>query len=186
MTLRGAALVDQILARPVAERDAWCDELLGLGELPPDGELPRGAVPYVPCGVAEILAMVQDAPVREDDLLVDIGAGLGRVLMLAHLITGARGHGIEIQGALVEAGRVRCAGYPIELTHANAADIALDGSRFFLYAPCNGELLERVIARIHEVALRGPIVIGCVGLELDVPWLKARASTSPALTLYES
>jgi len=36
---------------------------------------------------------------------VDLGAGVGRVVMLAHLLTGARAHGIEVQKELVRIGR---------------------------------------------------------------------------------
>jgi hypothetical protein len=72
---------------------------------------------------------------------------------------------------------------PIEIIHANAADVVLEGTVVFLYAPCNGELLERVLARI-EVAR--PRVVACVGLELDVPWLRPRSSSIPALTFYDA
>jgi SAM-dependent methyltransferase len=189
--LHGAALVERLLAVPFAERDAWLDALLGFESPPPDlPDLPRGVVPYLPCGVDEILAMVREAPVGADDLLVDVGSGLGRMLILAHLISGAKAHGIEIQEPLVAAARAHCAALgigQITFAHANAADIALDGSRFFLYAPCNGALLARVLERIGEVARLRPIVVGTVGFELhDVAWLAPRASSCPALMLYDS
>jgi SAM-dependent methyltransferase len=186
--LRGDALLERLDAVPFRDRDVWVDELLGIELPPPDmPDLPRGAVPYLPCGVDEIVAMVRDAPVRADDELVDLGSGLGRVAILAHLLSGARVRGIEIQEHLVQRARARCAELAlpaVAFTHANAAEVELDGSSFFLYAPFNGEMLARVLERLGRVARRRPIVVGAVGLELHVPWLVARPSSRVALALY--
>lgn len=189
--LRGAALLELLRSVPVLERDGWIDELLGFDEPPADlADLPRGAVPYLPCGVDEILAMVAEAPIRADDELVDLGSGLGRVVILGHLLSGARARGVEIQDHLVRRARARAAelGLPlVSFVHANAADAELDGSIFFLYAPCNGEMLAAVVRRLEDVARRRPIVVCAVGLELHgVPWLRARQATTVALALYDS
>jgi hypothetical protein len=190
--LRGAALRELLISVPFDQRDAFTDELLGIEAPPPDRpDLPRGAVPYLPCGVAEILAMVAEAPVQPDDQLVDLGSGLGRVAILAHLLSGARARGVEIQEHLVHGARARCdalALSAVSFVHANAADIELDGSIFFLYAPFNGELLARVLRRLEAVAKRRPILLCAVGFELrGVPWLQARGNGSGAsLTLYDS
>ncbi len=189
--LRGAALLAALRAVPVLDRDVWVDELLGIEPPPPDGpELPRGAVPYLPCGVDEIVAMVEEVPVVPDDELVDLGAGLGRVVVLAHLLSGARTRGIEIQARLVDRARARCAALglaAISFVHGDAAGAELDGSIFFLYAPFGGDTLARVVHRLEGVAQRRPIVVAAVGLELpDAPWLIARSTSSAALMLYES
>lgn len=177
-------------AIPVAERDVWVDTFLGLPAVPPDEPLPRGAVPNLPAGVAEILAVLDAVPVTADDQFVDLGSGLGRVVMLASLLTGARAHGIEIQGSLVEHAR-RCAAKlglsAVTFDHANAEEVELDGSVFFLYAPFNGAMLRRVLARIDAVARRRALVVCTVDFELhDVPWLRARPATHHALTLYDA
>lgn len=188
--LRGPALLDALHAVPFGDRDAWVDELLEIDPPPPDApDLPRGAVPYLPCGVDEIVALVQDAPVGPGDELVDLGSGLGRVAILVHLLSGARTRGVEIQAPLVDRARARCAALgltAVSFVHANAADCELDGSIFFLYAPFNGDLLARVVRRLETVAQRRSIVVAAVGLELpDVPWLAARITSSAALALYE-
>jgi SAM-dependent methyltransferase len=189
--LRGAALHELLASIPPVDRDAWVDELLGIEPTPPDvADLPRGAVPYLPCEVDEIVAMVRDAPVGPGDELVDLGAGLGRAVILAHLLSGARARGVEIQAPLVQ--RATALGAELALdavsfVHADAGETALDGSVFFLYAPCNGPMLARVVSRIEEVARRRPIVVAAVGLELpDAAWLTARASSRVSLTLYDS
>jgi hypothetical protein len=189
--LRGAPLLELLLSIPPLERDAWASELLGLEAPPPDiPDLPRGSVPYLPSGVEEILAMVQEVPIEPDDELVDLGSGLGLVVVLAHLLAGARACGVEIQEPLVHSARARCAALDlaaISFVHANAAETALDGSVFFLYAPFNGEVLARVLGRLEEVARRRPIVICAAGFELhDVPWVVARKTSSVSLTLYDS
>jgi len=189
--LRGAALLELLRSIPIVDRDVWVDELLGIEEPPPDiPDLPRGAVPYLPSGVEEILAMVLEAPVRPADELVDLGSGLGRVAILAHLLSGARASGVEIQEPLVRSARARCAELAltaVSFVHGNAAEVPLDGSIFFLYAPFNGELLARVLRRLEEIARRRPIVLCAVGLEFpDVPWLLPRKTSSVLLTLYDS
>ena len=47
-------------------------------------------------------------------------------------------------------------------------------------------MLTRLLARLEAVAQRRPIIIAAVGLDFDVDWLRARKTSSVALTLYES
>lgn len=189
--LRGDALLEFLLSVPYLDRDRWLDELFGFDEPPADIEnLPRGAVPYLPSGVDEILAMVAEVPLRPDDEFVDLGSGLGRVVILAHLLSGARACGVELQEPLVRRAKERCAGLAlprVSFVHANVADAELDGSVFFLYSPFNGEMLSAVLRRLEDVARRRPIVICAVDLELHgVPWLRARKTTKVTLALYDS
>lgn len=189
--LRGAAFHEVLRSVPFVDRDAWVDELLGIDGLPPDQpDLPRGSVPCLPCGVDEILAMVTDVPLRSDDELVDLGSGLGRVVILANLLTEARASGVEIQEHLVRSARRMCdelALSRVSFVHANAVDVELDGSIFFLYAPFNGETLKQVLRRIEEVARRRSIVIVAVGLELrDISWLVARKTSRVDVMLYDA
>jgi len=197
--LRGPALLARLVAVPARERDAWANELLGIDEIPADGpDLPPGGAPYLPAGVDEILTLVREAPLRADDELIDLGSGLGRVAILAHLLSGARVRGIEVQQALVRrAASCRDAlglgATDVSFIHADAADrlaaddAALDGSVFFLYAPFNGDMLARVLRRVEDVARRRPIVVGAVWLELaGQPWLARRASSHVAMALYDS
>jgi hypothetical protein len=187
--LRGAPLIELLRSIPFLDRDNWSDELLGIELPPPDMPLPRGSVPYLPCGVDEILTMVVEAPVRAGDVLVDLGSGLGRVVILAHLLSGARARGIEIQDHLVQRARAHCAELAlpdVTFVHADAAQTELDGSIFFVYAPCNGAMLARLLDRLAAVARRRPITIAAVGLDFDVGWLRPRKTSSVALTLYDS
>jgi SAM-dependent methyltransferase len=189
--LRGAALRERLLAVPARDRDAWVDQHLGFEDVPADApDLPRGAVPYLPCGVEEILALVEEAPLGPDDHFVDLGSGLGRVVVLAHLLSGARAEGVEIQEHLVRGARAHAAALglgSVSFVHADAAASELDGSVFFLYAPCGGAMLAALLERLAAVARRRRIVVGTVGMALGrVAWLSPRPSSCVSLTLYDS
>jgi hypothetical protein len=184
-------LYEQLLAVPALEREAWVNRRLGFGELPDDGaDLPPGAVPCFPSAVDEILTMVQELPLRAQDELVDIGSGVGRAVILAHLLSGARARGIEVQAHLVQLARERAAALQLNdvaFTHANAADVELEGNVFFLYAPANGELLTRVVQRLEAAAKRRRIAVCTVALDLrGQAWLKPRRTSCETLTIYES
>jgi hypothetical protein len=189
--LRGAALLEELRGIPFLERDGWVDELLEIEAPPPDHpDLPRESVPYLPCGVEEIVAAVVEAPVGRDDVLVDLGAGLGRVVILAHLLCGARAVGVEIQEPLVRSARARCHELglaDVSFVHADAAGVELDGSVFFLYTPFSGATLARALRRLEDVARRRPITACAVGFELhDLPWLVPRNTSCASLTLYDT
>ena len=69
--LRGSALRERLLSIPFRNRDMWLDAVLGFDPPPVDiPNLPRGAVPYLPCGVDEILTFVREVPVTAEDELV--------------------------------------------------------------------------------------------------------------------
>lgn len=188
--LRGDDLLRRIRAVAFDDRDAWVDALLGLPDAAPDEALPRGGVPYIPCAVAEILDLVREVPLRPDDVLVDLGAGLGRVLMLAHLLSGARGRGVEIQQHLVDAARA-CAvarglsGVTFE--QGDAKDATLEGTVFFLYSPFNGETLQAVLRKLEALAKKQRVTIVSVDLELPgQSWLNERPVENLALSIYFS
>lgn len=185
------ALAARLDSLPLQDRDAFVDAVLGLEDAPPDGEdLPRQGVPYLPCGVDEILTVVKEAPLTARDTFVDVGSGLGRVAMLAHLLTGARATGVEIQAGLVDAARARAAVLhlsEVSFLHADASAVSVDGSVFFLYAPANGAMLRRIVDRLEALARARPVVVACVGLEIhDAPALVRRTTSHVAVTLYDA
>ena len=196
--LRGRDLLAAIRAVPASEREQWVDAVLGIDEPPPDEELPRGAVPYLPCAIDDVLAVVEAIAARQPDratVFVDLGSGLGRVVLLVHLLAGIRTRGIEIQTSLVARARAIASALSleVELEHADVSAIDLastagDDTIYFLYAPFNGELLARVLAQLESVARRRAITVCTVGLPLEVPWLRARAPGAPSsqLALYDS
>jgi SAM-dependent methyltransferase len=76
---------------------------------------PQADVPYVPTPPGVIDVMLKLANIGPRDFVVDLGSGDGRILIAAAKQHGARGFGVEIDGALVndarrEAGRQGVAG----------------------------------------------------------------------------
>lgn len=187
--LRGHALADLIRDAPPRDRDTFVDEMLGFDHIPGDSELPRGGTPYLPCGVEEILRMVREVPLRPTDTFVDLGSGVGRVAILAHLVSGARAGGIEIQRPLVGVARERVEALrlpDVTFVLGNVVDVELDANVFFLYSPFGGDMLRAVLAKLEALARTRAIVVCTVDMELHAPWLVARRSTSLALTIYDS
>ncbi len=189
--LRGDALRELLLALPPRDRDVFADVMLALEEAPAeDVDLPRGSVAYLPAGVDAILAVAELVPLRPGDAFVDLGSGLGRVVLLAHLLSGASARGIEIQPHLARAARGAAAhlGLPdVTFAHANAADTSLEGDVFFLYAPFNGPMLQDVLRRLEDVARRHAVVVVTLDLGLDaIPWLSRRTTSAAPLVVYDA
>jgi SAM-dependent methyltransferase len=183
-----------LLGVPPAERDAWLDRALGLGELPDDDpQLPRGCVPYLPCPVDALLRVAQEAPVHASDVFVDVGSGLGRAGALVHLLTGASVLGLEIQPRLVVAARDMAARLLLsrtEYVEGDAAELTrfmTIGSIFFLYCPFSGERLANLVADLEAIARTRTIRICCVDLPMpSCPWLELAPPVAPDLAIYRS
>lgn len=72
----------------------------------------RSVAPYVPMPWHVVDRIIEVAEVSEEDVVYDLGAGDGRILLRAAKNRGARGVGYEINAALVEEARsaIRAAG----------------------------------------------------------------------------
>jgi hypothetical protein len=187
-----AHLLDWLSSLPPGERDAAIERYLAIAT-PLPSHAPPGdhLIGYHPSGVAPIVQALLDVPVVADDVLVDLGAGLGKVVMLARLLTGATARGIEIQQALVDRARAAASALDIDVrfTHGDVRDTDLDdGTVFFLYAPFTGPVLERILERLHAVAKGHPIVVCVLGMDLhrDARWLVPRPTDAFWLTIYDS
>lgn len=191
VAMRGANLLVWLSSLPPRARDVAVEQILGIAEPPPSSAPPGDdLIGYHASGLAPIVRALVEVPVLADDVVIDLGAGLGKVVLLAHLLAGASARGIEIQSSLVRrardaAGRL---GVGVRFTHADARDAALDdGTVFFLYTPFTGPALARVLARLREVAQRRAIVVCGLGIDLDhrAPWLVPRPTRSFWLTIYD-
>jgi SAM-dependent methyltransferase len=178
---------------PERERDGWVDAVFGIEELPIDGpELPRGGVPYLPSSVNTLLRMIDLARVGPDDVFVDVGSGIGRATVLAHLLTGADAIGIEVQSALARSARELATRLHAERVSVVEGDAAVltgtvtSGTVFFLYCPFSGDRLERVLDSLESIA-RARAIRVC-SLDLPLPprsWLEP-VSVALGLTVYRS
>lgn len=189
-----AAFRAALAAVPREERDAWVDRVLGLGAIDDDApELPRDCVPYLPSSIDALARVVEHARVGEGDVFVDVGAGPGRACSLVHLLSGARCVGLEVQPALVRAGRALASRMGlsrvsfIETDASRDAAALREGTVFFLYCPFSGARLRAVLGAIELVARTRPVRVACLDMPpLDLSWLSREEPGWADLDLYRS
>ncbi|AKV04077.1 hypothetical protein AKJ09_10740 [Labilithrix luteola] len=178
-------------AIPEDARDRELEALFGIG-LASDESPGRDLIGYHAAGVRPILHMIDEVPITEDDVFVDIGAGLGKAVLLTALLTGARSRGIEIQATLVARAIEAAArlGANASFVGGDARDEETeldDGTVFFLYLPFTGEALQRVLDRLKRVADDHPIVVCTLGLDLPKQrWLRRRDVDDFWLSIYDA
>lgn len=189
--MTGASLLAWLASLPPDERDRALDERLGIGP-PAPCDAPPGEhlVGYHASGVAPVVRALLEIPVISDDVLVDLGSGLGKVVLLASLLTGATARGIELQEPLVHRARdaARRLGVAASFTVGDAREAPVgDGTVFYLYAPFTGPVLAAVLERLQAVARERAIVVCALGIELPrVAWLVPRAVDSFWLSIHDS
>jgi hypothetical protein len=160
-------------------RDDWANQVLGLGDLPDDEDtLPSGCVPYLPSSVDVLLRTVERAAITPEDMFVDVGSGVGRAMVLVHLLTGAGAVGMEIQAGLARQANAvaeRLCLPRVRTIHGDAEDLIQYmkvGSVFFFYCPFSGERLSRVMDAIRPLARVRSLRLCFVDMPVpDVPWL---------------
>ncbi|HEY9722451.1 MAG TPA: hypothetical protein V6D47_10570 [Oscillatoriaceae cyanobacterium] len=152
--------------------------LLDVGELPAEQTVREAEmVFYQPTPARVILALA--SRLEPGDVFYDLGSGLGHVVILVALLTGARAYGIEIEPTYARHAR-RAAGAlnlpEAVFVEADARTAAFDdGTAFFLYTPFRGALLKQVLDRLPagcRVYTHGP----CSEEVRDLaPWLAPMA-----------
>ncbi|MDG2525857.1 hypothetical protein P6166_10885 [Stenotrophomonas sp. HITSZ_GD] len=168
------------------------DELLaGVLDLPapaaPRVALAAGMVAYQPTPVRHVLDLLARAQLGPEDELVDLGAGVGQVPLLAALCSPARASGIEIEPTYVAA--ARAAASVLGLTRATfvcadlrEADLS-HGTLFYLYTPLRGPLLDGLLLRLRAQAQQRPLRIGgfgpCVEVLAAQDWLRPQGPVQP-------
>jgi predicted RNA methylase len=121
------------------------------------------------------------AAFTEQDVLIDLGSGLGHVPLLVSICAGIRAVGVEIEPAYIASAR-KCAN-ELNLGHvtflpSDARQAGLSsGTVFYLYTPFTGTILRAVLERLRqEAASRAMRVCSfgpCTATIAQEPWLKA-------------
>ena len=139
------------------ELDILGNRLLGVGKMPvPTTELEAGMVEFYKTPARVVFELVERVRFGPEEVFVDLGAGLGQVVMLVHLLTGVRALGVEIEPAYCHYAR-RCAkelgltGVRFGPGDARVADLSA-GTVFFLFTPFKGEVFSQVMERVRAVA----------------------------------
>lgn len=121
------------------------------------------ATPYARC--REIFSAL--AP-SASDTFVDLGCGLGRVVLYGASVTEARFVGVELvesRGRIARAAASRAGLDRVSIVIGSALDVDLAiGTLFFLFRPFSPEVEATMIARLHAVARARPIAVGAFRL----------------------
>lgn len=101
-----------------------------------------------------ILALIENAGLKEDDVFFDLGSGLGHVTILVNLITGIKAIGIEYEPAYCNYANACVLALnlnDIKFIHADARNANYDeGTVFFMYTPFTGGILQDVLNKLSE------------------------------------
>ncbi|HEV2621328.1 MAG TPA: class I SAM-dependent methyltransferase [Frateuria sp.] len=136
---------------------------------------------YQPTPARHIFDLLARTGLGADDVLIDLGSGLGQVALIAGICSGARCIGIEWEASYVQSAR-RCA-QALQLDRvgfvqgdARTADLSA-GTVFYLYTPFKGAMLREVLDRLEAEAsireLRICTLGPCTATVAREPWLQA-------------
>ena len=174
-----------------AEHGITTEALIFLGELDPEavGASIEFATHYEPTPVADIDRLLDAVPLApERSTLVDIGAGMGRVVLHAARRPFRQIVGVEISPALLEVAKENRASYrgdlacrDVRLVRADAATFAFPRGDLivYLYNPFRAEILGPMLDRLAADPRRE------VALIYHTPVERAAVDGHPAFELVE-
>jgi SAM-dependent methyltransferase len=167
MSLLGRLKGKGVKTRLLHPHDELWDRRLGIrtaGWTPSRGDYddPFRKVEYRPTPYAVLLRMLRRVGVGRGDVVVDLGAGLGRAVFLASWLGAKRAVGVEIDGALVEKARAnlarsRLAGRTIEFVQSPAEAYPQDDTTvIFMFNPFGVGIMHMVVERITRTLEQRP------------------------------
>jgi len=160
--LRGAALRRRFDGVPLFERDHFVEEVLGIAYPPLEERalLTSEHMTYAPSGYDEIVHAFELTRLGPGDRFLDLGSGLGKVVLLAALLTGAESSGVECDTLLCELARTAAADLNLASAQLRAGDArevsSADADVVFMYLPFAGDVLALVMERLLEDGRRRP------------------------------
>lgn len=124
-------------------------------------------VAYQPTPARHIFDLIRRAKLTERDVLVDLGAGMGHVSLLAGICTRALCIGIEGEGAYVRAARWSASELNLSKVSfleqdVRQADLSC-GTVFYLYTPFRGRMLREVLDLLRREGGRRAIRVCTFG-----------------------
>jgi SAM-dependent methyltransferase len=155
-----------------AEHGVTTEALVFLGELDPEAVGPsiEHATHYEPTPVGQAEALLDASPLApERATFVDLGAGMGRVVLLAARRPFRAVIGVEISPALVEIARENLASVrdpkrvarDVKIARADAGDYAFPRGDLvvFMYNPFHGPVLDDVLMNLRAAGETREIVL---------------------------
>lgn len=146
-----------------------------------ESALPPEMVFYQPSPARHIIDGIARARITANDVVLDLGAGLGHVPILVHILTGARALGVEREPAYVVRAMEAVSGLGlrgVEIVTGDARDAELsEANVFYLFTPFIGTVLRDVVASIEREARRRPVRVVTLGpcsrTFARMPWLRS-------------
>ncbi|WP_426699814.1 methyltransferase domain-containing protein [Rhodanobacter sp. Col0626] len=147
-------------------------------------ELAAEMVFYQPTPARHAFDLIERLALERQDVLIDLGSGLGHVPLLAAICTDARCIGIELEVVYVEGARrsaeaLNLANVTFIRQDARAADLS-SGTVFYLYTPFTGTVLRTVLDALQQEAANREIRIcsygPCTSTLAGERWLQSAQS----------
>ncbi len=160
--------------------DVLVDGVLGLTPAASPGKaMPPEMNRYEPTPARAVLDLVDQVTWDSHDVFYDLGSGLGRVVILVHLLTGLSAKGVELDSALCDQARQAAQSLNlsrIEFIQRDVREVAYSqGTVFFLFTPFKGSLLRAVLDTLRQEGQRRRITLSTYGpCTFEVarePWL---------------
>jgi hypothetical protein len=122
---------------------------------------------YQPTPARHILDLIAACRFSSDDVLVDLGSGLGHVPLLVCILAGIRTLGVEVQpdhaaSAQETAQCLNLSRVQFVAEDARKADLS-DGTVFYMFTPFTGSILTDVVDRLHRQSKTRQIRICTLG-----------------------
>jgi hypothetical protein len=137
--------------------DAFVNGLFSDRPLPEETmALLPGMVSFHKTPVRVVFELIKIAEMDSADVFFDIGSGLGQVVLLVNLISGASARGIEYEPAFCD--YANAVASPLHLTDTafiNADALEGDytaGTVFFLYTPFEGNMLRDMLGLLRQAS----------------------------------
>ncbi len=184
--------IDDVLTPPQDQGYDYLDELIsGVLQFEDPGagvaQLTDEMVFYQPTPARHIFDLIRRTALTEQDVLIDLGSGMGHVPLLVAICTKARGIGIEVDAAYVDCAQKSAKTLNLNSIaflqqDARAADLSV-GTVFHLYTPFTGTILRNVLDSLTQVAASHRIRVStlgpCTSIIAKEPWLDAIGTTEP-------
>ena len=153
-------------------------------------DLPLGSedpemVFWQPTPARHIFRLIELTALIKDDVLVDLGSGLGHVPLLVSICTAARSSGIEREASYVARARecardLHLSGVTFIQQDVRTADLST-GTVFYLHTPFTGSIMRTVLDRLKGEAAARPIRVctygPCTSVLTGERWLRAETPT---------
>jgi Histone methylation protein DOT1 len=150
------------------ELDIFLNGLLTYQKIPTELKVREpGMVYYQKTPARIILELIKRAEFNPRDVFIDLGAGLGQVVMLVNLITAVRSIGVEFEPAFCAYARARAEELNLKDVEficgdARFADFS-GGTVFFMYTPFEGKILQETLQNLIGEAEKNKIRIFTYG-----------------------